>query len=257
MAERSAAATNPGKASAPARARKGRKARPTLSVVAGGSPAEPAADASPKNAPSAPPKHHRKPKRTLTPANIVKTVVNVAASGRVLARAFIKPATSAALREKVVLGVTSVNDCRYCAWGHTHWAMAHGVSLEEVNQILGHQTAELAAKDPAEAAAILFAQHYAEHHDQFDPQAIDNLRQYYSEAQIDEIIAYVRAITLGNLTGNTVDAFLGRFRSHGHTSIFFEGAIAAAVAPIFVAVMMVSKFDRRVGLREMRLPKPA
>jgi AhpD family alkylhydroperoxidase len=189
----------------------------------------------------------------LTPDNFLKTLVNVVASGRVLARAFTKPKTSPALREKVVLGVTSVNECRYCAWGHTHWAMAHGVPLDEVNQILGHQTAALEAKDPAEAAAILFAQHYAEHRDQFDPAAIDNLRQYYSDAQVDEIIAYIRAITLGNLTGNTVDAFLGRFANHGHTSIFFEGAIAAAVAPIFIAVMIVAKFDRRIGLGELRI----
>jgi len=254
MAARIAAVKDQGKTSAAVRSRKARKARPVLSVVAGGTAAEPVADGAPTKTASAPPKHHRKPKRTLTPDNFLKTVVNVVASGRVLARAFIKPRTSAALREKVVLGVTSVNECRYCAWGHTHWAMAHGVSLDEVNRILGHQAAELAAKDPAEAAAILFAQHYAEHRDQFDPEAIDNLRKYYSDAQIDEIIAYVRAITLGNLTGNTVDAFLGRFRSHGHTSIFFEGAITAAVAPIFIAVMIVSKFDRRIGLDEMRLP---
>jgi len=33
-----------------------------------------------------------------------------------------------------------------------------------------------------------------------------------TDAQVAEILAYVRAITLGSLTGNTVDAFLGRFR---------------------------------------------
>jgi AhpD family alkylhydroperoxidase len=253
MAARIAAVKDRRKASAPARSRTPAKAAATPVVVAAREPAGPAAHSAVGSSASAPPKHHRKPKRTLTSDNFLKTVVNVVASGRVLATAFIKPRTSAALREKVVLGVTSVNDCRYCAWGHTHWAMAHGVSLEEVNQILGHQTAQLAAKDPAEAAAILFAQHYAEHRDQFDPEALENLRLYYSDAQIDEIIAYVRAITLGNLTGNTVDAFLGRFRSHGHTSIFFEGAIAAAVAPVFILVMIASKFDRKVGMEEMRL----
>jgi hypothetical protein len=90
--------------------------------------------------------------------------------------------------------------------------MAQGVPLEEVNQILGHQIESLKAKNPAEAAAILFAQHYAENLDQFDPESIENLRKYYSDAQVAEILAYVRAITLGSLTGNTVDAFLGRFR---------------------------------------------
>ena len=109
-----------------------------------------------------------------------------------------------------MLGVTSITDCRYCQWGHTHWAMAHGVPLEEVNQILGQQIESLEAKNPAEAAAILFAQHYAENLDRFDPESIENLRKHYSDAQVAEILAYVRAITLGSLTGNTVDAFLGR-----------------------------------------------
>jgi AhpD family alkylhydroperoxidase len=203
-----------------------------------------AAGSAGEKAASAAPESVRDQKRTLTRDNLVATLVNFVASAPALVRGLLTPRTSRALREKVVLAVTAINDCRYCAWGHTHWAMAHGVSLEEVNQILGHQTAQMEAKDPAEAAAILFAQHYAEHRDQFDPDAIENLRKYYSEAQVEEILAYVRAITLGNLTGNTVDAFLGRFRSHGHTSIFFEGAIAAAVAPIFVAVMMVSLLNQ-------------
>jgi AhpD family alkylhydroperoxidase len=160
---------------------------------------------------SAPAQKLAKAKRTFTPANFLKTVVNVVASGPVLLAALFKPKTSAALREKVMLGVTSITDCRYCQWGHTHWALAHGVPLEEVNQILGHEIESLKAKDPAEAAAILFAQHYAEQLDKFDPKAIENLRGYYSPAQVAEILAYVRAITLGSLTGNTLDAILGRF----------------------------------------------
>ena len=212
MESKSAVETGKQDAVTPARFRKAKRLRARLSVIAGGKGAKPPADNSLKSSPGAAPKHSRKPKRTLTPGNLVKTVVNFAVSVPVLARALVKPQTSRALREKVVLSVTSINNCRYCAWGHTHWALAHGVSLEEVNQILGHETAELAAKDPAEAAAILFAQHYAEQLDQYDPASLKNLRQYYSDAQVAEILAYVRAITLGSLTGNTVDAFLGRFR---------------------------------------------
>jgi len=252
MDSKSAVETGKQDAVTPARFRKAKKLRAALSVIAGGKRAESPADNSSKASAGAAPKHSRKPKRTLTPGNLVKTVVNFAVSVPVLARALVKPQTSRALREKVVLSVTSINNCRYCAWGHTHWALAHGVSLEEVNQILGHETAELAAKDPAEAAAILFAQHYAEHRDQFDPEAIENLRQHYSAAQVKEILAYIHAITLGNLSGNTVDAFLGRFRSHGHTSIFFEGLVTAVAGPVAAAVIILSKFDRKVGMRKMR-----
>ena len=164
----------------------------------------------PEDGASAPPKPPTKAKRTLTAGNFFRTIGNVIASGPVLLAALIRPKTSAALREKVMLGVIAVTDCGYCQWGHSHWAMAHGVPLEEVNQILGQQIESLQAKNPAEAAAILFAQHYAENLDRFDPESIANLRKYYSAAQVAEILAYVRAITLGSLTGNTVDALLGR-----------------------------------------------
>ena len=157
----------------------------------------------------------RKLKRTLGSGNLFRMVASVLASSPVLLAALVRPRTSAALREKVMLGVTSVTDCRYCAWGHSHWAMAHGVSLEEINQILGQQTESLQAKDPAEAAAILFAEHYAEHLEQFDPASIENLRTHYSDAQVAEILAYVRMVTLGGLAGNTLDALLDRLRGNG------------------------------------------
>lgn len=159
----------------------------------------------------------RTAKRTLGSGNLFKMLAAVLASSPVLLRALFRPKTSAALREKVMLGVTSITDCRYCAWGHGHWAMAHGVSLEEVNQILGQQTEALQASAPAEAAAILFAQHYAEYLEQFDPAAIANLRTHYSDAQVAEILAYARTVTLGGLIGNTLDAWLDRLRQLGRS----------------------------------------
>lgn len=193
-------------------------------------------------------------KRTLTPGNVVRTVGNVVASTPVLLAAMVRPSTSAALREKVVLGVTAINDCGYCKWGHTHWAMANGVPLEEVNQILGLQVDALEAKNPAEAAAILFAQHYAERLDQLDPDSLENLRRFYSDAQAAEILAYVRAITLGSLTGNTVDAFLDRVRGRGRGDsrgliVVFEGVVTLVVAPVVLVLALLAKFDRRGSAR--------
>ena len=114
-----------------------------------------------------------------------------------------------------MLEVSAVNDCRYCQWGHTHLALAQGVPLEEINQIFGYQNESLAARDTAEAAAILFAQHYAESSGRVEPESIESLHEHYDDEQVDEILAYVRAITLGNLTGNSVDALLDRWRDSG------------------------------------------
>jgi AhpD family alkylhydroperoxidase len=179
-----------------------------------------AGDPHPEEVAGAPPMRPGKEKRTLTGDNFFRTVAGAVASAPALLVALVRPKTSAALREKVMLGVASINDCRLCSWGHTHWALANGVPLEEVNQILGHQVESLEAKDPAEAAAILFAQHYAENLDRFDPESLENLRRHYSNAQVAEILAYVRAITLGSLTGNTLEALLGRFRRRGHACSF-------------------------------------
>ena len=88
---------------------------------------------------------------------------------------------------------------------------APGCSTEEINELLGFQSLEAATS--AEAAAILFAQGYAETGGRADPGAIAVLRRHYDEAEVAEILGYVRAITLGNLTGNTVDAALDRIRS--------------------------------------------
>ncbi len=148
--------------------------------------------------------------------------------------------------------MSSINDCRYCKWGHTHWAMAQGVPLEEVNQILGHQAESLVAKNPGEAAAILFAQHYAEQLDQFDPESIENLRQYYSDAEVAEILAYVRFITLTNLTGNTVDAFLTGAHGQGKNGSCIEAAVAAAASPLALLLTQLAKFDSKVGMEELR-----
>ena len=167
---------------------------------------------------SAPPQKPAKVKRTFTPANFLKTVAYaVVSSGPaiLLAASGPKPKTfKAALREKVMLGVTSITDCRYCAVGaHPLGGMAHGVPLEEVNQILGHdRLSSLKAKDPAEAAAILFARHYAEQLDEIDPESVKNLSNFFSPPQVRENLGQVHVITFTNLSGNTVDVLLQRIR---------------------------------------------
>ena len=155
-------------------------------------------------------------KRLLARENWRGTVLKALASTPVLFRALFRPTIQRALREKIMLEVTAVNECGYCQWGHTHLAIAQGVPLEEINQIFRSQNESLAARNTAEATAILFAQHYAERREGFDPESMENLRTCYNEAQAAEILAYLRAITLGNLAGNTLDALLDRLHIRRH-----------------------------------------
>ena len=74
--------------------------------------------------------------------------------------ALVRPAIPRGLREEVFLGVTSVNDCRWCTWLHSGFALMHGVKLDELQSVLGSGTA--GTVDEREATAILFAQHFAD-----------------------------------------------------------------------------------------------
>ena len=155
-------------------------------------------------------------KRTLGRGSTWSTISPAVASLPVLIRGLAKPTIPRALREKLMLEVSSVNECGYCQWGHTYLALSQGVPLEEINQIFSSQNQDLSARDASEAAAILFAQHYAERGEAYDADAMDDLRKYYAEEQVTEILAYLRAITLGNLTGNTLDVVLERLHLRRH-----------------------------------------
>ena len=206
----------------------------------------------PENGASAPPQSPGKAKRILTPANTLKTIANCAISFPIIIRSAFSPKTSKTLREKVMLGVTAINDCRFCAWGHSHWATSQGIPLEEVNQILSHQDDSLKASDPAEAAAILFGQHYAEQLDEIDPESVKNLHNYFSPAQVREIVGYVYFITFTNLSGNTVDALLDRVRGKGRPITVFEGVVGAALAPILFALVALVKLGKITGTDKRR-----
>ena len=147
------------------------KVKGESSHMMGGNDAGLAGDQPPKVDAGLPQKPGGEMKRTLTPDNVIATVANVVHSAPVLIG---RPSSrESRLRcARRFLAVTSVNDCRYCKWGHTHFAMAQGVPLEEVNEILSHQLDSLEAKNAGEAAAILFAQHYAEQLDQVDPERL-------------------------------------------------------------------------------------
>ena len=127
-----------------------------------------------------------------------------------------------------------------------------GVSPEAIKQILGNVDASLATSDPGEAAAILWGQHYAEHLGHIDPDSVLNLRNYFSPAQVREIVAYVHFITFTNLSGNTVDVVLGRVRGEGRPISVVEGAAGVVLAPVLLVLVALVKLGKIVGTDKRR-----
>ncbi|MEJ2208986.1 MAG: carboxymuconolactone decarboxylase family protein [Anaerolineae bacterium] len=112
---------------------------------------------------------------------------------------------SRSFAEKIMLAVTAVNGCRYCAYGHTRMALQAGVEPDEIERLLASELGEFPEE---EAVALAFAQHWAETAGQPDPQAEGRFRDYYGPQVSDDILNWMRMINMGNLLGNTFDAVL-------------------------------------------------
>jgi AhpD family alkylhydroperoxidase len=109
--------------------------------------------------------------------------------------------------EKLMLVVTRVNGCRYCSYGHSRAALAAGVPEAELQKLMA---LDLETFPENEVIALTFAQHYAESCCHPDPAAWERLVTYYGAETANDILAYLRMITFGNLFGNTFDALLSR-----------------------------------------------
>jgi len=148
-------------------------------------------------------------KRTFSLPQYARSLAAVMTASPMLVRALSRPRISPALREQIMLAVTSVNDCRYCNWGHTALALRNGVDLTALRQTL---SGSLRADSTPDEVAILYAQHVASEQGDADPGAERALAAAWTPDEQAEIKAYITAITFGNLVGNSADAWLARLR---------------------------------------------
>jgi AhpD family alkylhydroperoxidase len=110
-------------------------------------------------------------------------------------------------RERLMLAVTEVNRCRYCAYYHAKQALVEGLSEEELQALT---EGDFGNSPTEERAALLYAQHWAEADGEPDPVARERLRGLYEPSVADAIELTLRIIRVGNLMGNTWDAGLYR-----------------------------------------------
>jgi AhpD family alkylhydroperoxidase len=117
--------------------------------------------------------------------------------------------------EKIMLAVTQVNGCRWCHYAHVRLALKEGVSPQELHSLMALSLGDFPQE---EAVALAFAQHYAESADQPDPAAWARVVETYGAATAGDILTLIRMITMGNLLGNTFDAFLSRLQGKPNPS---------------------------------------
>ena len=114
---------------------------------------------------------------------------------------------SPAFRERLMLAVTAVDDCRYCSYFHAKQALKSGVTQEEIGQLL---SGDVDGCPEEENLAVIYAQHWAESDARPDPEAVRKLQQTYGVEKTEAIHLMLRMIRLGNLLGNSWDYLLYR-----------------------------------------------
>jgi AhpD family alkylhydroperoxidase len=140
------------------------------------------------------------------------------------------------IAEKIMLAVTAVNGCQHCARFHGALAQLSGVEAEEVANLL---QMEIGARVSAyERPALQFAQEYAQTERNPSSENLLEFKNFYGDAIADDIMLYIRLILLGNLSGNTFDAFIARLTGKpvSHSRLFDEIIVATMAAPILAIV---------------------
>ncbi len=114
---------------------------------------------------------------------------------------------SPALRERLMLVVTAVNQCRYCAAFHARAAQLSGLAPDEIALLLG---GDLQHAPAAELPMLVYAHGWAAADGASDLSRYAQLVAIYGSDQAAGIALVLRAIRIGNLLGNTGDYLLFR-----------------------------------------------
>lgn len=112
---------------------------------------------------------------------------------------------SPCFRERLMLVVTAVNRCRYCAAFHRQAAQLSGLSADEIALLLAGSMCDV---PEIELPALLYAQQWSEAAGHANPALQAELYRIYGAEQARAIEHVLTMIWIGNLSGNTWDALL-------------------------------------------------
>ena len=112
-----------------------------------------------------------------------------------------------AFRERLMLTVTEVNRCRYCAYAHARMALSAGLTEGEIQELVA---GELTGVPEDQVPAVLYAQHWAESDGEPDPAVRGRVEDTYGPDRIEAMEIYMRMMRVGNLGGNSLDRLLSK-----------------------------------------------
>ncbi|MDQ1375657.1 MAG: hypothetical protein QOJ09_2995 [Actinomycetota bacterium] len=144
-------------------------------------------------------------------------------------------------RERVILAVTEVNGCRYCAWIHGNWADFLGDGVSRLD---------------AEEAVLTYARACADAGKPLDPAPLRE--RGLPHASIQAVRATVAQIEVSNLVGNTVDGLIARLtrkRPLNPLGALQELAVVGAAVPLAIPMLAAGAAFRLAGRAGPPMPQ--
>ena len=141
------------------------------------------------------------------PSEVVADLRSIARENRRIRRSPEAEKIDPAFRERLMLAVTEVNGCRYCAYVHAKAALAAGLNNTDITSLAA---GSLEGCPPEQVPALLYAQHWAETDGRPDPETRERIVETYGKAKTEAVELALRMIRVGNLTGNSADYLLYR-----------------------------------------------
>ncbi len=186
------------------------------------------------------------PRRTATIGALAPWVVELGRTLPALLRSYGPGAPiDARTRERVILAVTDVNGCRYCAWIHGAWQDFLGDGVEH----------------DADEALLTFARACADAGRPLDPRPLASVLPPEAMAGLRATVAQIE---VSNLVGNTVDGLVARLtrkRPFAPISMAREAATVAAALPIAAPLLATAGLMRTAArlappLPDVEMPTP-
>ena len=148
-------------------------------------------------------------KRSYNFKGFIRDVANVVRNGPSIMKTMTSKRISPQFAERIMLAVTGVNGCVYCSYMHSKMALESGCTMDGIEDVM---CGDFEGCAPDELVALTFAQHFAESKNNPSKVALRKLVECYGLARSQDIINYISMISIGNLAGNSIDAFESRLR---------------------------------------------
>jgi AhpD family alkylhydroperoxidase len=162
-----------------------------------------------------------------------------------------KDRVSKQFMERIMLAVTEVNGCRYCSYFHTQVSLKAGLKKEEISRTL---EGDFKDAPQIELAALYFTQHYAESRGKPNPEAAQCLLDAYGLKKSRAIVAYIRAIMIGNAWGNMFDALRSRIKGSPMAGFSFCDEMGVIIGPvIFIPLIAINRLFKKQEINETKI----